>query len=82
MYPVTCHLSIVTCQISFLNFFNNYLNKILQIDRASQWRVCYQQGLPRLVSTKRNFTRDATFAASGGFIVMLDLYVVNIKTFV
>ena len=37
---VTCHLSNVTCQIFFL---------VGQSGEASQGRVCYQRGLPRLV---------------------------------
>ena len=46
---VTCDVSGVRCQVSgviiiiFFIFF-------LQIGGASQWRVCYQRGLPRLVS--------------------------------
>ena len=52
---VTCHLSPVTCIfILFLVKKNkNYLLKSGQSgqsDGASQWRVCYQRGLPRLVS--------------------------------
>ena len=33
-------------------------------------------------SKKQNFTKVATSAASGGFILMFDLYVVHIKIFV
>ena len=40
--PMTCHVSCVTCHISHVIF-------LLQIGAASRWRVCYQQGLPRLV---------------------------------
>ena len=40
--PVTCNLSHVTCHI-FLLLFS------LQSGEASQGRVCYQRGLPRLV---------------------------------
>ena len=38
---VMCHRSDVTCQIYIFVFW--------QIGRASVWRVCYQQGLPRPV---------------------------------
>ena len=43
-----CHLSHITCQVSFVTifFFNIFLG---QRGGASQFRVCYQQGLPRLV---------------------------------
>ena len=42
---VTCHMSLVTCNIFFLLFFFFYFG---QHSEASQWRVCYQRGLPRL----------------------------------
>ena len=52
MSHVTCHMSPVTCQknifLHFLQFF--YLKKVGKIGEASRWRVCYQRGLPRLVS--------------------------------
>ena len=35
-----CHVAHVTCHVSHVIFF---------IGGASRWRVCYQQGLPRLV---------------------------------
>ena len=45
MSRVTCHVSHVTCHVShFFYFF------FLQSGEASQGRVCYQRGLPRLVS--------------------------------
>ena len=40
---VMCHVSCVTCNYYYYIFF------FLQIGGASQWRVCYQRGLPRLV---------------------------------
>ena len=42
MSNVTCHVSGVTCLISLFFIF-------LQRGGTSQWRVCYQLGLPRLV---------------------------------
>ena len=52
---VTCHVSRVTCHVSsvtffFLFFFFLYPKKNYLRGGASQWRVCYQRGLPRLVS--------------------------------
>ena len=48
---VTCHVSRVMCHVSHVtcnfNFF--FLQNFLQSGGASRWRVCYQQGLPRLV---------------------------------
>ena len=41
---ITCHMSHVTCHILSSSFFG-------QSGKASRWRVCYQQGLPRLVSS-------------------------------
>ena len=43
---VTCHMSHVTCYMShdIFNFFIFWQN-----GGASQWSVCYQRGLPRLV---------------------------------
>ena len=46
MSSVICHMSPVTCHLS-QHFF--YLKKIGQSGGASQWRFCYQRGLPRLV---------------------------------
>ena len=49
---VTCHLSHV--QIFFSHFFNIYkkilFKKIGQSDGGGWWSVCYQRGLPHLVS--------------------------------
>ena len=47
---VTCHVSCVTCHMSHVIFFFFYVKKIGQSGGASRWRVCYQRGLPRLVS--------------------------------
>ena len=58
---VTCHVSHVTCPKKIGNIFvikkinkqinkkNRSQNKIWQSGGASQWRVCYQRGIPRLV---------------------------------
>ena len=43
MLRVTCNVSRVTCNI--IIFF-------LQSDEAIWWRVCYQQGLPCLISSQ------------------------------
>ena len=42
--PQTCHVLCVTCHVFLLLFFG-------QSGEAYRWRVCYQRGLPRLVST-------------------------------
>ena len=47
--PVTCHLSRVTCHMPKKNYIFLSLTRIGQSGGASRWRVCYQQGLPRLV---------------------------------
>ena len=56
--PVMCHLPCVTCHLSHkrkINFFylkkkkKTSFKKIGQCGGASQGRVCYQRGLPRLV---------------------------------
>ena len=48
---VMCHMSRVTCHMSFFSFFSFiiYIFFCGQIGGASQWRVCYQRGLARLV---------------------------------
>ena len=47
---VTCQVSPVTCQKIKIKNNNDYpLKKIGQSSEASQFRVCYQQGLTRLV---------------------------------
>ena len=46
MSRVTCHMSRVTCHNFFLSFF--FFGQSVE---AYRWRVCYQQGLPRLVFT-------------------------------
>ena len=43
-----CHMSHVTCHLSHVNFI--FILFFGQIVGASRWRVCYQRGLPRLVS--------------------------------
>ena len=48
MTHVTCHLSPVTCHMSHVFFSFIFFGKSSE---ASQGRVCYQRGLPRLVST-------------------------------
>ena len=53
--PVTCHLSPAKCPKNLYFFhtkkkivFFNLVQKNGQSGVASRWRVCYQQGLPRL----------------------------------
>ena len=54
MSPVTCHISCVTCHF-FLSFFFFFLSLSFgQSGKASQGRVCYQRGLPLLVSQLKN----------------------------
>ena len=56
MSHVMCHLSPVTCHMSTKKKFKTFFvipKKIWQRGGASQWRVCYQRGLPRLVSVQR-----------------------------
>ena len=54
MSRVMCHLSLVTCQKKIRIFYKKRKNdpseKIGQSGGATRWRVCYQRGLPRLVS--------------------------------
>ena len=73
---VTCHLSPVTCHMSkifFLTFSllkKNYTTRnIGQSGGASQWRVCYQRGLTRLVSTTSHYAGNyaAQFSTEGVF---------------
>ena len=45
---VMCHLSCVTCHVSCVTC-HPFLFKKNQSGGASQWRVCYQWGLPRIV---------------------------------
>ena len=58
MSSATCHMSCVTCHMSCVacHFFSFFLNKIRRKNRqngeAYRWSVCYQWGLPRLVSTQ------------------------------
>ena len=44
MSHITCHVSHVTCHFFLFLFFSG------QSGEAYWWRVCYQRGLPRLVS--------------------------------
>ena len=55
--PVTCHLSPVTCHMSQSFFIPK---KIVQSGGASQWRVPYQQGLPRLVYLANQYNHYRT----------------------
>ena len=47
---VTCHVSGVRCHVSGVTCIYIYIFFFLQSGEASRWRVCYQRGLPRLVS--------------------------------
>ena len=48
MYHVACHMSCVMCHLSLFLFFLPLLFR--QSGRTSWWRICYQWGLPHLVS--------------------------------
>ena len=48
MSPVRCHPSPVMCQVSQVFFCSLFFGQGCE---ASRWRVCYQRGLPRLVSS-------------------------------
>ena len=54
MSHVTCHVSHVMCHMSCVTFHIFFLLLFfcfsLQSGEAYRWRVCYQRGLPRLVS--------------------------------
>ena len=52
MSRVTRHMSCVTCHVLRVTFF-------LQSGWASRWRVCYQQGLSRLVSNESAWFQTA-----------------------
>ena len=47
-----CHVSHVTRHMLRVMFFLNFFFIFGQSGGASRWRVCYQQGLPRLVKKK------------------------------
>ena len=52
MAHVTCHMSHVTCHMSHVTYLVSHILchfLFVQNDGASQWRVCYQRGLPRQV---------------------------------
>ena len=54
--PQTCHVSRgVTCHMSHFFFFG-------QSGEAYRWRVCYQQGLPRLVIRRYSPLQGPTIA--------------------
>ena len=55
MSLVTCHVSHVTCHLSRFTFRMSHLTCnffFRQRCGAYRWKVCYQQGLPRLVVSK------------------------------
>ena len=55
-----CHVLCVTCRIFFYYFFfiNICLKRIGQRGEAGRWRVCYQRGLPRLVSSQETVSEQ------------------------
>ena len=57
---VMCQVSRVTCHVSHDTFFFKlFLSNIFLLSGgASRWRVCYQQGLPRLVLTINGIVID------------------------
>ena len=50
MSRVMCHISRVTCHMYFI-----FILFFGQSGEAYRWRVCYQRGLPRLVSVDGGF---------------------------
>ena len=58
MSGVRCHVAHVTCQVSHVMYqlFSSFFFLFWQSGGASWWRVCYQQGLPRLVFFKCIFS--------------------------
>ena len=56
---VMCHMSCVTCHVSHVTWQVSHVtcqmsSLFLQSVEACQLRVCYQRGLPRLVSTNNS----------------------------
>ena len=47
----------VTCHVSHVTFFLFFL----QSGEAYRWRVCYQRGLPRLVSIALSYIRKGKY---------------------
>ena len=47
---VKCHMSGFTCQVSHVTYFFLFSSFFGRSGEAGWWRVCYQWGLPRLVS--------------------------------
>ena len=64
---VRCHILHVTCHES--QFFSSFF--LGQSGEASQWRVCYQRGLPHLVIKKKKqksaLSVKTKFTAGGPF---------------
>ena len=52
MSRVTCHMSCVMCHLSRVRFLIFFISLS---GEASQGRVCYQRGLPRLVNLFKLF---------------------------
>ena len=72
MSHVTCHVSHVTCHMYFFYF----LFFFGQSGEASQGRVCYQRGLPRLVLNQRRILDNLTLLVSFAQILLAQLFMV------
>ena len=72
MSHVMCHMSRVTCHMSrvrFIFIFYYYYFFVGHSGQASQGRVCYQRGLPRLVSSKSAKSVDESTEGNSNNVV-------------
>ena len=60
MSHVTCHVSHVTCHVSHVICHFFFFLFFGQSGQAYWWKVCYQQGLPRLVYISQHQTNYKT----------------------
>ena len=67
-----CHVSHVRSHVFFLFFFIIFF---LQSVEVSQLMVCYQQGLPRLVSSSLSMSSSFLFLSSPNVSLLFEIYV-------
>ena len=75
MSRVTCHMSRVTCNFFFFFFF------FRQSGEASQGRVCYKRGLPRLVFKASALWADAFYKSICPYVCLFVCVCVCLFTF-
>ena len=76
---VTCRMSHVTGHMSQVTFPKTNPQKMVKFSGASRWKICYQQGLPRLLFGQRVGTSQWKLCYQRGLPRLVCIYKCYIK---